>query len=417
MKCDVLIIGAGPAGSSSAQAASRAGLKTIIVERKMEVGVPVVCSGAVGSYLFPFLPFKVPRELLVHKSEGLEFLVDNISIVRKGGPWTSYAIDRSGFDRWLADRAVDAGAEIMINTEFRRFKSDESGRLSTAIVSRNKKTESIDFRVVIGADGADSKVLEELGAKRKNPRLGRAAVFEYEGVTLSSPNLDQVYFGDFAPGGYAHIFPVSEDRANVGVGSIVDEVDLDKCFSDFLRDPRVSPQLKGARRIREKSGTVSFGQQSDRRQYGNVLLAGEAATPHLKPLVEGFLPSIICGDIAGKTAARYLNHGTPLESYQKNLDRKLGPLFKESEGLTAVLEGLTNIEGSKNHLLLAGLCSNIFSKGNIASLKNRNPEEIKARLIVEWGKKFNRAFIPILERGALSYLQARWILNSKLYKL
>jgi digeranylgeranylglycerophospholipid reductase len=304
MKCDVLVVGSGPAGSSAAYACAKAGLETVFIDRKKEVGIPITCSGAVGSYLFAFLPFKVPKRFLEHRIEGLEFIVEDLSFVRKGAPWTSYAIDRSAFDLWLAERAQKAGAELLLDTEFTNLKFDSHKQANKAVIRQDGKIKELEFRVLIGADGVESKVLERLGKRRKEARLGRAVVYEYKGVNLDFPDLDQLYFGDFAPGGYAHIFPLSEDRANVGVGSIDEKSDIKKCFTKFLSHPRIQPQLKGAVKVREKSGRVSFEHLSSRRQYNNVLLAGEAASQNIKPLVEGFLPSIICGDIAGKTAAR-----------------------------------------------------------------------------------------------------------------
>ena len=57
IKCDVLVVGAGPAGSSAARAAAEAGASTICIDKKEEIGHPVQCAEGIGTYLFPLLPF------------------------------------------------------------------------------------------------------------------------------------------------------------------------------------------------------------------------------------------------------------------------------------------------------------------------------------------------------------------------
>ncbi|GBE18900.1 hypothetical protein BMS3Abin16_01510 [archaeon BMS3Abin16] len=417
MKCDVLVVGAGPAGCSAAAACGAAGLKTIVVERKPEIGVPITCSGAIGSYLLPYLPFKTPKNLLKHSIEGLEFIVDEVSYVRRGGPWSSYAIDRSAFDKWLSQRAVDSGADLIMSAEFIDATLDKSWSGGRAQIRKKDEIIEVDFKVMIGADGARSRVLETLGERVSDARMGQAVVYEYEGVTLESPELDQLYFGDFAPGGYAHIFPLSDNRANIGVGTIASDADLRQCFQDFVALPRVKAQLKDGRPVLEKSGTVSFEPLSLRRQYGSVLLAGEAASQNIKPLVEGFLPAIICGDVAGKTAARHLLNGESLSRYQRNLDRRLGLILRESDRLISLLEDISDLSGRKSYLLLSGLCGNLISPREVSKLALGDEEDITSRL-ESWNKSRLKQFLSnASERLAIIYLHAQAAVNNKIYKL
>ncbi len=417
MKCDVLVVGAGPAGCSAAAASAAAGLKTILVERKPEIGVPITCSGAIGSYLLPYLPFKTPSHLLKHRIEGLEFIVGDIRYVRRGGPWSSYAIDRFAFDKWLAQRAVDSGADLILSAEFIGATMDRSGGGGRAQIKKEDEIFEVEFKVMIGADGAESRVLKSLGERVAGARMGQAVVYEYEGATLESPELDQLYFGDFAPGGYAHIFPLSDNRANIGVGTIDSDADLRQCFQDFIALPCVAAQIKDARQTLEKSGTVSFEPLSRKRQYGAVLLAGEAASQNIKPLVEGFLPAIICGDVAGKTAARCLQKGEPLSSYQRNLDRRLGLILRESDRLISLLEDISDLSGRRSYLLLSGLCANLISPGAVSKLIHGDEERIISRL-ESWNKsKLKQILLNTSERLAIIYLHARRRINSKIYKL
>ncbi|MHA2053116.1 MAG: FAD-dependent monooxygenase [Candidatus Hodarchaeales archaeon] len=412
-----MIIGAGPAGSGAAHACAKAGLNTVFVDRKKEVGLPIACSGAIGSYLIPFLPFHVPSEFLECQIAGLEFISEEISYTRIGGPWQSYAIDRASFDKWLAKRAQKAGAVLLLHTELENLDFINRGSAKRAIFKEGGGHENIEFKVLIGADGANSRVLDLLGEREPEARLGKALVYEYEGVELESPKMDQIFFGDFAPGGYAHLFPLSGSRANVGLGSIIGGVDLKKCFEDFISIPSISAQLKGARILKEKSGFVAFDRMSKRPQYRNVLLAGEAGSQNIKPLVEGFLPSIICGDIAGKTAARHILKGEPLENYQNNLNKKLGLIFKESNKLAGVLEEISDIKDKSSYLLLFGLTSQLLSIKEAKTLKDREYLEIKKIIVKRANSKSRLVFSKVSERAAIYYLNLLRRINSKIYKL
>jgi len=70
IKCDVLVIGAGPAGCSAARAAAKNGADTILIEKEKQI-TQIPCAEGLGSYLFPLLPFKIPKELLIWRINGI----------------------------------------------------------------------------------------------------------------------------------------------------------------------------------------------------------------------------------------------------------------------------------------------------------------------------------------------------------
>jgi digeranylgeranylglycerophospholipid reductase len=115
IECDVLVVGAGPAGSSAARAASLNGAKTIFIDKKDQVGIPVQCAEGIGKYLFPYLPFKIPKEQLIWKIDGMFFWVDDISIRKTGDFWNGYSIDRRKFDKWLSELAVKKNYGSVLN--------------------------------------------------------------------------------------------------------------------------------------------------------------------------------------------------------------------------------------------------------------------------------------------------------------
>jgi digeranylgeranylglycerophospholipid reductase len=361
IECDVLVVGAGPAGSCAARAVAQCGAHTIIIDKKKEIGIPVQCGEAIGEYLFPYLPYQIPEEQLVWKIDGMLFWAEDIPIERKGGIWSGYAINRANFDKWLSNNAMMAGATINLQSELIDMKFNADHQVMDAIVKSGDELKIFKPKVVIAADGVHSKVLNELGFKYLEEKTGQVLSFELKNIDLHKPRYEQLYLGDFAPGAYGYIFPLSESRANVGVGSLVRAKKLETCYEEFLSIPVVRRQLRQGTVVTEKSGWAPYHYIADKWTYGNVLLVGDAANQNFKPFVEGVLPGIICGDMAGKTAADFIAGRATLDTYAARVKELLGSLFTESDLYLEALYKLTKVPDKKSHLLRLGISAALFS--------------------------------------------------------
>ena len=401
MKCDVLVVGAGPAGSSAARAAAEAGAKTVFIDKKKEIGVPVQCAECIGRFLFPYLPFKIPKEQLIWKLDGVSFLADDIAIERRGGIWSSYAINRKKIDKWLADNAVTAGAKLLTNAELVDLDVKEGYDVRKAVVKTAKGEIVIEPKVVIAADGVDSTVLKLLGFSiDKEKNCGEVLCYEMNNLNIEKPNYDQAFIGNFAPGAYGYIFPKSESTANIGVASLFQNKKLEKCFEEFLEKKEVRKQVRNAVVVKEKSGWAPFRYITDKWVYGNVLLVGDAANQNFKPFVEGFLPAIICGDIAGKTASSFIITEKSLNNYPKHVKNKLSRFFAESDLLIDVAYDLAKLNEKENLLRLA-FSASIFPLKQIQKLKAEDYDILKKR-VEDWNRSKIKQFSTIMsEKFAL----------------
>ena len=382
-KCDVLVVGAGPAGCSAARVAAEAGAHTIFIDKKKEIGVPVQCAEAVGEYLIPYLPYNIPEEQLIWKIDGMLFWAEGITIERSGGIWSGYAINREKFDTWLAANAAKSGAQLQLETELIDLEFGEKYHVTKAIVKTDEVVREIKPKVVIAADGVHSKVLNKLGFTNLKDKCGEVLSFELTNLNLYKPTYEQLYIGEFAPGAYAYIFPLSKSRANVGVGSVSRSEKLEKCYEEFLEIPVVKKQLKPGIEVIEKSGWAPYDYVTDKWNYGTVLLAGDAANQNFKPFVEGVLPGIICGDVAGKAASDYIFGTDSLSNYQKRVKDKLGDSFLESDQFLDLLHVLGESLNKKETLLRLGLFAFIFSKKQINKLRSEKYEILK-RMLEKW---------------------------------
>nr|QNO55071.1 thiamine thiazole synthase [Methanosarcinales archaeon ANME-1 ERB7] len=376
-KCDVLVVGAGPAGCSAARVAAEAGAHTIFIDKKKEIGVPVQCAEAVGEYLSPYLPYNIPEEQLIWKIDGMLFWAEDITIERSGGIWSGYAINRKKFDTWLAANAAKSGAQLLLETELIDLEFGEKYHVTKAIVKTGDGIKEIEPKVIIAADGVHSKVLNKLGFTNLEDKCVEVLSFELNNVDLYNPTYEQLYLGDFAPGAYGYIFPLSKSRANVGVGSLFQTGKLEDCYEEFLEVPMVKKQLKNGKEVMEKSGWAPIQYLTDKWDYGNILVVGDAANQNFKPFVEGVLPGIICGNIAGQTASEFVFGKAALDDYPNQVKDKLGSFFLESDLFLNVLYELSKSPDKKSHLLRLGISAAIFSPQEIEKLRKMDYASIK----------------------------------------
>jgi digeranylgeranylglycerophospholipid reductase len=382
IECDVLVVGAGPAGSCAAQYTSSKGLNTIFFDKKEEIGFPVQCAEGIGEYLIQYLPFKIPQEQLSWKMDGIYFWVDDISIEKIGDHWRGYSVDRRRFDKYLSDLAVKNGAELLKGTELIDFEFDSNENVKKALVKRKEKHIEISSKIIVAADGCDSTVLKLLDLY--HPKSGDIAdvySMEMKNLDLYKPNLEQIFTGEFTPSGYAYIFPKSKNVANIGVGGLYPKKELEKYFEEFLEVPHVKKQVKNADFVIDKSKPAVWNDLTDKWIYGNVILTGDVANQNLKPFIEGILPSAICGDIAGKIAFdMHRDNNLNNKQYLNEVKKKFNNHFEFSKLLQDIIGSLFMKKGKEKYLQFFGIVTELLNLDEIKATENMNYEEIKTKL-------------------------------------
>lgn len=218
---DVVVVGAGPAGSVAAMRAAQAGLTTLLLEKRQEIGAPVRCGEAI-SYVSaePFIPLD---------DRWVNAYIDYFAICNTRGervkvPPTepTAVVDRKVFDLALARRAAEAGAAVRVSSTVTGLLRDADGTVSGVTVRSLGRDYQVQARLVIAADGVESQVARWAGLKTIPP-LGDY----YTGVQFllsgmrgrMEPNVCEYHVGPetLAPGGYIWVFPKGEDIANVGI--------------------------------------------------------------------------------------------------------------------------------------------------------------------------------------------------------
>ena len=340
-KFDVVVVGAGPAGSSTAKSAADNGMKVLLIDRKMEVGVPNKCG--------EFLPSLQEMRRLAPKASGLEDIFDppdryivnrteRVRFVFPNGteitvPFKGVVVERKLYDKHLANEAARAGAEVSPMTRCLTLLGNGKG-----LRIRNVDSEiDVHAKVVVGADGADSRIARGAGLAVSRDPLDHSVGYQYEMVNVEHDPRDvEMYFGrDYAPGTYAWIIPKGDDVANVGTGVRTPFMTKGMSVRDYQRDflekhPIASEKLKHATPTAIKAGNIPVGGPLQETCRGNVIVVGDAAGQTI-PTVGGGIPTaLICGKIAGEAIAKHINYGEPLKAYEREWRSILGETLDNS---------------------------------------------------------------------------------------
>ena len=239
---DVLIIGAGPAGSLAAREASKNGAKTLIIDKKSEIGTPKRCAEGIMSGVLERVHVTPDERWIARKIDGARIVSPNNTSAwftpeTLETPATGIILERKVFDKHMTMDAIREGAEVMIKTEALSMKREGDGYL-VDIKSFNKEYNQIKAHIVIGADGPEGHVARWAELNTKVPLAEMESGLQYEMTNLKMKNnsVIQFFFGSVAPGGYAWIFPKGYDTANVGIdiSGIKAEKSAVKYLNDFI---------------------------------------------------------------------------------------------------------------------------------------------------------------------------------------
>ncbi len=308
---DVLVIGAGPGGSTAARYAAKAGCRTLLIEKRSEIGVPVRCGeGIAKGWLeeigIPPSPKFVLHEVQgarVHAPDGTCLTVD----AAMAGNEVGYTVDRGLFDRHLAAEAARAGAGIRIRTSAVGLLT-EDGRVVGARCEHMGRTSDIAADVVIGADGFESQVGRWAGLAKPLRTRDIDACLEYTMVGVGGdPRCDDFYLGSCAPGGYAWVFRKGEDVANVGLGVNLSKV-RDRADAKAYLDRFVGahPEFARGQILQEIAGGVSVSLPLEKTVTDGLMLVGDAARMIDPVTGGGILNACLAGKFAGEVAGEAL---------------------------------------------------------------------------------------------------------------
>jgi digeranylgeranylglycerophospholipid reductase len=298
---DIVVVGAGPAGSSAAYAASKNGTSVALLEKEESVAHTVRTSGV--TWMDSIKEFGIPQECY-NPIKNYAFCSPNNEVVIKGDEAKAAVLDVRKTYRWLAELAQKQGAELFTNTAVIDAQRVDDGIL----LKTTSAKEDVTFRakIVIDASGFQTVVAKSLGVVTKWKRFGAGAEYEAE-VENADPNTWWLMVGqEYSPAGYAWIFPLGENivRIGVGVGKPESPADPTERLENLI-EKRTGPiaSLGKITPIEFHYGLIPNDGLTRKTVYDNLILVGDTAGQANPLVLEGIRYAIRFGRVAGNTAS------------------------------------------------------------------------------------------------------------------
>jgi len=336
---DVVVVGAGPAGGLVSQRLARAGHRVALVEEHREIGEPVQCGGLVTPRVFDYVSCK---ETIIGSVRGADIYSPKGRHLRIDGRETkAVVVDRARFDRAIVADAARAGTDLLLGTQARGAARVDGG--VELLVDRDGEPHRIRSKLLIGCDGVRSGVAKWFGILRPRKILPG---FEVDLVGVrGDPDFVQLFVGnEFAPGFFGWIIP-SGDTARVGL--CVGQGNAYAYLQKMLEQPHVKEYVRGAQPILYIAGGIPLGFPK-RSHADRVLVVGDAACQAKATSGGGIFTSLLCADLAAKTANEALEVGDfsakRLRQYHRAWTKSIGKELRKDLAIHESFAKLTDAQ-------------------------------------------------------------------------
>jgi len=322
MNCDVVVVGAGPAGSTAARMAAEAGLDVVLLEKRQEIGEPVRCAEGVSIRSEHAELFRLRPEWISTKVKGAKLYAPGGSSITVGEQQgrTGYILERKLFDRGLAIDAARAGARVLVKTAATGLKRDGSSTTVSAL--QGGEPVQIEASLVIGADGVESKVAGWAGIDRGLMPEDTMTCAQF---LVFDRSIDQdcchFFFGnEVAPGGYVWIFPKGGHMANVGIAVQGSQSSSGKPL--HLLKSFLAGKMPGASILQMVIGGIPTSCPMKTAVSDGVMLVGDAAHQSDPLSGGGIVNAVRAGAMAGEVAAGAVSRGDASQDALAEYDRR-----------------------------------------------------------------------------------------------
>ena len=344
-KTDVIIVGAGSAGSAAAITLARSGKKVVVVERGNYAGSKNMFGGAVYEYptcnLYPDFKKYAPIERI--NTEHRYIIADDKTSVtvsysdRENS--TSYTVIRSKWDKWCIERAVELGAYYSPKTVVRELIVKEG-----KVIGIKTDNEEFYADIVILADGVNSLLAKQIGL-RKELKDSQLALGIKEVIRLPKNVIEarfnlsgdtgcvvQIIGGPLKGITALGFIYTNIDSVSIGLGVNIDELKKHKLSPEALlnelkRHPDIEPLINGGELIEYSAHLIpEGGLNAIPTLYSDgVMVVGDAAMLVDNVHWEGTNLAMVSGQLAAETAIEAIDNSDfskgMLSLYEKKLKK------------------------------------------------------------------------------------------------
>ncbi len=388
LQCDVAIVGAGPAGSAAAYMLGHMGYHTIIIDKKDFPRVKICGEGLTQDVWRQFrrMPGEILNDFLTLPDKqtigGIRMSHDCAQYFDFFLPDTMriYTCERTVFDHFMLRQALQFNHVQFVKGVCEQIEVNHSATI------RLKDRKMIKAKVVIGADGANSRVAKSLGLFGEKTRSLHMCIRQYfKGVDLMSPNhLLEFLIPDNAMPGYFWLFPLTNGRVNVGFGmdnSVMKKKSINPKthFDTLLRQqPGIAERFANAEELAPAQGQIiPLANRRIKRSAAHAFLVGDAAAMVNYSTGEGIAPAIRSGRFAAEQIDQCFKTGRFDADFTKGYDKRLHDVMKSENRKLYLTQVFLS-----NKFVLKRVFKNLAQKQNLMVEINERlqKEELENRL-------------------------------------
>ena len=426
---DVIVVGAGPAGSCAAIAAAQAGKRVVLIERGPFPGSKNMYGGVIYPRILdelipgwfehaPIQRWVVRRSTMLLSDTGA-LNIDYRSNAWGQAPYNGATAYRPDFDNWLAQQAVAAGAELICSTTVTGLLRDPQGRITG--IKTDRPDGDLTASVVIACDGVNSFIAKEAGLYKNvdasNYTLGvketlslpkhvideRFGVRDNQGVDI------EILGGTSGVNGGGFIY-TNLDTIALGVVLKLPKLSAQKkrpeeIIAELKRHPAIAPLIEGAEVIEYSAHVIPEAglDMMPKMAADGLLVAGDAAALCLAAGIwlEGVNFAMASGMYAGQSAAQAITAGDATASGLRSYTKKLNETFvlKDHKKLRKIPHlVLSDRVQHKYPNFVTGIVERMFR------VENPNPKPGVRRILREERKKAGISLVDLV-RDALTGLK------------
>ncbi|OED30620.1 geranylgeranyl reductase family protein [Methanosphaera sp. WGK6] len=322
-KYDIIVVGAGPIGSTYAYKMAKLGYDVGLFDMKNRIGQPLQCAGIVSTNINDTK--NLPKEFIDNQVKGANLISpDSTSITVEKEDTVAYVLDRVMYDKYLFERAVDAGVDAHLGE--RVFDVD----INNTSIKTDREYSSRLITVSCGPNSSTSK--------KMNPNLTDESFMgiQYTVKTeLTSTDYVDVNVNSSILPGFVWKIPVSPTEQRIGLFTQQSYNNANQILMSMIDSKSIISQ--------KHYGSIPKYNFKKNIVENNTILLGDSAS-QVKPTTGGgLIAGFNCVDIAVNNSNKMLEeeNNKYLENYQKEYHKKYGNEFRAQQNVQSIIQDMT----------------------------------------------------------------------------